>query len=406
MKNNRIVVLVVLAALLLTGCARNATTGTQAVERVVPVETVRLQEQVLLNTHLFSGRVLPARTVAVIPKAVGRVETRHVKVGDTVSAGQSILTLETKDMQRQVEQSRLALELTKANVAVNEQQSALGKASAERNKALIEQKMLTSRETFERNTALYKAGAISTLQYEQAQIMHNEEMAAYQTQLEQANFTVSEASLKALHAQLEQAQFAYEQALDALDNAVIRSPAVGVVATLTPQAGEFVSTAQPAAVIAEVSTVKIDIDIAQGLVNSLYPGKEVTVKLPAASIDVHSAIIDAITPTANAAGLYTASILLANSEQNIRPGMFAEVTIYTTIAENVYALDSRAVLERNGTKVVFVVQDGKAVAVPVVTGATSGGLVEIVAGIDAEMEIIIRGQQYVVDGGPIKVVGK
>lgn len=406
MKTNKIIVLLVLGALLLTGCSRGATTGTPAVERVVPVETVRLSQQAMLNTHLFSGRVLPNKTVAVIPKAVGRVETRQVKVGDVVSAGQVLLTLETKDMQRQVEQARLTLELTKANVAVNEQQSALAKASAERNKALIEQKMQASRESFERNTALYKAGALSSVQYEQTEMMHNEEMAALQTQLDQATFTASEASLRALHAQLDQAEWAYAQALDTLDNAIIRSPSAGVVANLTPQVGEFVTTAQPAAVIAEVNTVKIDIDIAQGLVNHLYPGKAVTLKLPAVSIDILPAAIDSISPTANAAGLYTASIMLPNTDQGIKPGMFAEVTIYTTIAENVYVVDSRAVLERNGAKVVFAAQDGKAVAIPVVTGITSGGLVEIVEGIDADMDIIVRGQQYVVDGGPIRVVGK
>jgi multidrug efflux pump subunit AcrA (membrane-fusion protein) len=341
----------------------------------------------------------------VIPKMVGRVASVRVKVGDTVPADEVLFALETTDIERQVEQSRIALQGAQANLALSQSQSSLAKASLERTRGLIGDKIAHSRTSFERNLALYEAGALSLVQFQQAEMMHKEEIAVLQNQLEQAELAASDGSLRVVEISVQQAQLAYRQALDALSNAVIRAPINGTVATVNVQTAEFASTAQPAVVLVNIDPVKIQVDVSQSLINKLYRGKEVTVRVVAADGDIRAGIIDTVSPVPNAqTGLYPISILLENQEQAIKPGMFAEVTVSTDHREDAMVIDSRAVVERGGQQWVFVAEGDRARAVKVVTGIQSGTEIEIKEGLTGDMEIIVRGQHYVQDGSLIEVV--
>ena len=405
MKSKLLLGALLFASLSLTGCIGRSTTAPPAQETFIPVEVDVTRVKDISTEHSYSGRVLPTKSIMVMPKMVGKVESVRVKVGDPVIGNQILFSLETDDIRRQVDQASIALQGAQANLSLSESQLRLAQSSFDQTKELMDSKIQLSLSTYERNKALYEAGALSAVQFSQAEMMHREEMAMLKNQLEQTEFAASGGSLRVVEISVRQAELAYNQALEALSNAVVRSPIAGTVSTVNAQVGEFVSTAQPAIVVVDIDVVKVQVDVSQTIINKLHRDKSVFVRVSAASQDIYAGVINTVSPTPNMqTGLYPVVILLKNPEQLIKPGMFAEVTVSTDYREGVLVVDSRAVVERDGQQWVFVADGDRARGIRVLTGLHASAEIEIVEGLTPDMRVIVRGQHYVQDGSLIEVV--
>ena len=96
---------------------------------------------------------------------------------------------------------------------------------------------------------------------------------------------------------------------------------------------------------------------------------------------------------------------IENTENLVKPGMFAKVEIPTATKENVLAVNSEAVVLKNAEYVVSVAQEERAVAKKVVSGLDTGAEVEIREGLQAGEQVIVKGQTLVEQGSKVKVVG-
>jgi membrane fusion protein (multidrug efflux system) len=63
-----------------------------------------------------------------------------------------------------------------------------------------------------------------------------------------------------------------------------------------------------------------------------------------------------------------------------------------------------AVLDRDGEKSVFVVEDGTAVRREVRLGPIINGKVVVYGGVQETESLVVKGQQLLLDGGPVKVI--
>jgi multidrug efflux pump subunit AcrA (membrane-fusion protein) len=340
----------------------------------------------------------------VLPKMMGKVEAVLVKVGDRVQAGETLFSLEKVDVARQVEQARLAVQAANANLSLARQQQALAAGNLSRSTELFAEKLQLSADNFARNRTLYEAGALSLVQFQQAELMFKEEQSMLRAQMEQAEFAAGDGSISLAEINLRQAQLAYTQAQDALLNTSVKATSSGVVSTVNVQAGEYVSTSQPAVVIVGIDTIKVQVDVSQMVINSIYPDMPIKALVAAAGVEVQGTVYT-VSPAPNAqTGLYPVTVLADNADHLIKPGMFAELVIETEVREGVMVIDSRAVVEREGRQVVFLVEGDRAVAVEVQTGLVSGGLLELISGINLESRVVVRGQQYLQNGSRIQIV--
>jgi|GEM_PF-4929691 len=76
---------------------------------LVPVQTVAPKTENLANTMDFIGTVSAGQTVSVMPKLTAKVLQVNVKTGDTVKAGDLLFTMDTSDLDTQVQLSQIAL---------------------------------------------------------------------------------------------------------------------------------------------------------------------------------------------------------------------------------------------------------------------------------------------------------
>ena len=241
---------------------------------------------------------------------------------------------------------------------------------------------------------------------DQARLALEQQETQLQGQLDQAEMASSDQILEVAKSQLDQAQIAYSQAQDALKDASVTSPIDGVVTGISIEAGGLASNAQPAMNIVDMNRVYVNVDVVEGLINQLGKDQGVMVTIPAISDEPFHALIDNVVPVPNArTQLYPIRIYLDNSEGAIKPGMFANVELALDVKEDVIAVPSQAIIFKDGLNVVYIVEDDKAVEKEVELGLDTGSEVEIKKGIKVKDKIIIKGQNYLANGGDVKVVG-
>ncbi len=355
---------------LLTGCgSKGNKEDAVKEEEYVPVEVGKVEKKTIYNEVTFSGKVHPDKDVMVMPKIMGKVESVNFKVGDKVNKGAILFTLDKEDVEKQVQQAKVALDGAKANY--------------EMTKENIE----NAKSTLERTRKLYEEGAAS------------------ETQLEQAQLAASDNSLEAAKASVNQAQVAYEQALDALDNIVVDSPITGIISGVNIEEGEYASNAQPSVTIVDTSKVFVQIDVSENIINQLYKDKKVRVSIPSAFSDDIEGYIDTVSPTPDPmTQLYPIKIYMDNKDNKIRSGMFAQVKLDTDIREDILVVKSEAVVNEDDEEVVYVVNEDKAVLKKVEVGLDTGEYIEIKDGLSIEDKVVVKGQNYVEDGIKVKVV--
>ncbi|ACL22522.1 efflux transporter, RND family, MFP subunit [Desulfitobacterium hafniense DCB-2] len=355
-----------------TGCGSQAAQAVVEEESYIPVEVQPAAAKTLVETVVFSGKVISDQEVSIVPKMPGKVTNINVKVGDTVQAGQVLFTMDTVDLQKSVDTAAIAVK------------------SAELSYQMTKDSLDSAKENLERQRALYEAGAISKVQFEGIE----------------DQVTSLENNLKAVQLQVEQAQLGYNQAHDAISDMTVTAPVSGTVAALNVVVGQMASQATAAVTVTQLDALYVSLSVPENIVNTLKVGQEATVIINSAGQKEIKGVLTSLAPAANQQlGLYPVKVTIENTENLVKPGMFAKVEIPTATKENVLAVNSEAVVLKNGEYVVFVVEEERAVAKKVVSGLDTGAEVEIREGLQAGEQVIVKGQTLVEQGSKVKVVG-
>jgi RND family efflux transporter MFP subunit len=371
-KNVRLLAAVLGVGLILLtgGCGSQKAAATSVEEKYIPVEVLPAKIQTLDEKTNFNGKINSDQTLNLVPKMPGKVTSVHVQVGDKVSAGTVLFTLDAVDLQKAVDQA------------------AIGVSSAETRYQQAKEQIDLAKTNLERQKQLYEAGAISKVQ------------------LEQAESQASDTSLQLAQIGVDQANLGLQQAQEALSNAVVTAPAEGTVTSVNVKTGEMASSAQPAVTMTQLSSLYVDISVPENIVNSLQLGQEAKVTIDSADVKDLTGKVSSIAPAADARTmLYAIKLAIANPEGKIKPGMFAKVEINTESRPNVLAVNSEAIVTKNGKLFVYVVENEAAVEKEVTTGLDTGAMVEVTKGLNPEEQVIIKGQTLVDQGSKVKIVG-
>ncbi len=367
MKNRLgIVLLIIVLVFAFTACSTNQTLD-EPEESFIAVEIEILQRSQLYIENNFTGRAYPGSDAYVLPTLIAEVEEVYVSVGDLVEKDEALFKLDKSNIQNQVDQANAAYQAALANLAMTTEQ------------------INAAKDAFERTKSLYEAGVVSKAQYDQAEL------------------AASEKPLSTVSKNVEQARLAYRQAVDALDNTLVKAPIQGTVTSVDIKEGQIAMNSQPAVVIMDLESMIVKINVSEGIINNLFVGQIVELKIDSADVNMQAEIIavgESVDPITN---LYKIEIALENNGL-LRAGMFAQVKINTDIRENRLSVPGNAVLEKSGQSIVYVEIDGIAYEKTVTTGLDTGRRVEIISGLEEGQKIIVKGQNYISDGSIVKVV--
>lgn len=351
------------------------------------------------------GTLAPVRTVTIGSELSGIVREVHVDVNDSVTQGQALVTLDTRNLLAKVQQYRAALQSAKANLAQSQASLKEAELKLKRMRKLnrLSQGTMPSRTELESQTATVETVKASVA-------------------VSKANVSDAEALLKTAETDL--------------SKAVIKAPIDGVILTRSVEPGYAVAATLQAVELLTLASdlraleLQVAVDEADiGVVKegqkafftvSTYPNKRFPATLRKVAYGA--------TTTENVV-TYTAYLNVDNGAMLLRPGMTASATISTADKNDVLLVPNSAFryqpklttqsrgatmpgmmprrsphaagtkkvkeLAQHGElqKTLYVLKDNKPVLVNVVTGLTDGLQTEIVSGDLTEGDQVILDQQ-------------
>ena len=152
-----------------------------------------------------------------------------------------------------------------------------------------------------------------------------------------------------------------------------------------------------------IDKVKVVVDVAEEEINKVKDGQKVEMTVGALDNKKITGKITIVPPASNQTRLFRVKIDIDNADHMLKPGMFADVNVEKGIKENVVVIPKDAILLKKHGNIVFVVDDQKAVERHVKLGITNGSGVEIVEGVKPGEKVVIKGQNLLKEGVPVKL---
>lgn len=186
---------------------------------------------------------------------------------------------------------------------------------------------------------------------------------------------------------------------------VIRAPFSGWVSLRNISTGAIVTAGTEIATISDISRIKLDFAVPETLLGSIAPGMTIEGRAAAFPDQPFRGTIASIDPVLNAeTRAVTVRALLANGDRKLKPGMLLTV-IVEAAARAAMAVPELAVVGDGNQTFVYLIEQGKAKRVEVVTGSRQGGNVEIVEGLEPGARVVTEGVVKLSDGQRVRLAG-
>jgi membrane fusion protein, heavy metal efflux system len=323
-----------------------------------PVKTI-----VMTDTVDMPGQLGPNedRTARLSAPARGRVVTVHVRIGDRVTRGQRLVTLQSE----QAAAARADLAKAVAELNARQQAATFARTALDRAERLLELK------------------SVSRQDVERARVEH-EQATSLQTQ--------AEAELERARATL--AQLGVDPDTGEM---ILRAPLTGIVLSRDAIPGAVVDPGAALVMVTDPTTLWLEIAATERAASALRVGRQVRFAVPElgserfeATIENVGGALDPATRTLPVRGL------VRNRPVTLRPAMFVTVTLPLSQSHSGVVVPDSAIQLLDERRVVFVAQaDAKGGARferrDVEVGASAGGQVQILTGVTAGDHIVIDG---------------
>jgi multidrug efflux pump subunit AcrA (membrane-fusion protein) len=332
--------------------------------------------------------------VRVGARIPGRVEELTVQVGDRVKAGQVIARLEQDDLRAAVEKARADLAAAEAKLAtVRNGARAQEIQTAEAALRQAEANRLLAQVNLDRYRQLYQDGGIALQVVDTAARDYDVTVAQVRTAREQLSLTREKYTPEDLQyavAEVAQTKAALRIAETNLGYATITAPMGGVVASVSTQQGETVTSGSAAAqaptfvTIIDLNRLQVDAYVDETDIGKVHVSQDAVFAVDAFPDREFRGKVTAIYPKAliqqNVVD-YDVVITIDNREGLLRPDMTTNTTITVAKREKVLVIPNQAVRREDGDRVVFVQEGDRLVRRPVKTGWKDKTYTEVLSGL-------------------------
>lgn len=338
--------MVLLGAAMMTGCSKKSSfTYTEA-------EAVK---QDIVNSVTATGTIEPVTSVDVGTQVSGVISKLYVDYNSVVKAGQVIAELD---------RTNLMSELSSAQASLKSAQSELD----------------YQKTNYERYKALYDKGLISANDFEQARLSYVQAQQKTQQQKESV-----------------------KKAQTNLGYATITSPIDGVVLSKEVEEGQTVassfSTPTLFKIARDLTDMRVIADVDEADIGDVKEGQRVTFTVDAFPDDTFEGQVTQVRQEATTESnvvTYEVVISAPNDDLKLKPGLTANVVIFTMEAKDVLAVPSKAlrftpreamlnsdetITDTDAKEKVWVKEGSNLKAVAVETGMTNGTLTQITKGL-------------------------
>lgn len=349
----------ILVAIGLGGCEEEIP---DVVERIRAIKTITLAEVASGQVRKYSGIIEATVSSTLSFQVSGRVQSVAVQLGDRVTEGQVLATIDTKPYELNIQAAEA--ELSKARAVLSEKQ-----------------------QQFNRRKTLFDKGWVAKAALEQAQV-------GLRSGQSQVNFAISQLNL----------------AQRDLDNTKLAAPFDGVISERTIDAFVEVGAGRKVFEINAEGALEVAFDVPETSISRITLGMPASIVFAAENTCVCNARVTKIGTSAGDANAFPVKAALLDPPATVLPGMTAELTIVLEgdKGETAYLMPIAALVPEGNPPEGFVfVYDSETSTVrktAVRLTTATNNMVGVMEGIKAGDVIAVAGVSFLKDGQKVKLM--
>ncbi|GIV07080.1 MAG: hypothetical protein KatS3mg017_0282 [Fimbriimonadales bacterium] len=351
-----------------------------------------------------AARTQPAQTEAQINAAKAALEAARARLRALQTGARP---QERQQAEQAVAAARANFELAQANYQRAQrlyQQGAIPKQQLDSAKTAFEAAQAQLRQA-EETLSLVREGPRREDIEAAEQAVRQAEEAYRQALLGKAQDELTQQRVDAARAALQQARAQVALLKQQLADTVIRAPFDGVVANRFVEVGTMVGAGTPVARIVTVDRLYFEAVLPEVLLRDIKPGMPVETRVDAFPNRVFLGRLEAIYPAvADQARNLRIRISLANpADLPLKTGLFARGEIRLREYKNVPLTPKLALIEKGGVTRIFVVENGVAKQRQLKVVAVNTEVV-YATGVQPGESVVVRGQDLLSDGQPVRIL--
>ncbi len=337
-----------------TAAADSGTTGGSTSNVNLPVVAEEVVDGDLVLSVNTTGQVRSDAEGRLRAEVAGAVEKVHVRPGDRVRKGQLLVELDPRPFDLAVEEAQVAVDLATLQHQDN-----------------------------------YRPDSLATGQ-----------MPA-KTRLDAS---VTRSGLAAARVRLARARFERERA-------TIVAPFDGTIDRLNVVPGDRISAGQDITTIVDLRNLRIEAAVLEHDLPLIKVGGEAVITSAALAGQSFTGRVAAVLPLVDSTTRAGRAHVRTVGNGTLRPGMYADVRLEAQRLAGRRLVPTRAIIERDGRPLVFVIKDGRAQWTYIVPGRSNGRETEVLPDSVSGLVPVQPGDQVIVEGhltlthdAPVRVV--
>jgi HlyD family secretion protein len=394
----------VLATVLATGCSKAPEKEPEVTVQAATAKTDTISRIVTAEVILY-----PLNQAAITPKITAPVKKFYVNRGATVRRGQLLAVLENGDLQGAVLDNKGSYQQAQGNYETTTRSSLPEELQKSEDDVKTAKETLDAQQKlYDNRVSLYEQGALARKDLDQAAVSLAQARGQYDVAVKHLNALKSGIELeqvKSAEGQLTSAKGKYLGAEAQLSYSEIRSPIAGVVTDRPIYEGEIATPSSPIITVMDLTQVIAKAHIPEEEAALLKKGNPASLTLPEKDEPVQGKVTlvsPALDPNSTTVEVW---IQAPNSDQSLRPGISAKVSMISETVPNALVVPAAAILTAaDGSSSVMVIgSDGRANKRDVQTGIRQGDQIQIKSGLNAGERVVTTGAYGLPDKTKVRV---
>ena len=398
---NSIPPLALIAALLVgslgvTACNDSPATAVPATDN--PARQVRLvpaMETEAARVVSASGTLAADDQFILGTKVVGRLSEITVDLGSRVKKGQAIARIDQSDYRLRVEQADAALQQSRVRLGLpasgNSDQLVVEQTSLVRQAAAV---LKEARLSHDRMVELWERKLIARAELDTAVSQLTVAEGRYQDAIEE---------VRNRQAVLVQRRSELEIARQLLGDTAIVSPIDGAVSERQAAVGQYLPAGAPVVTLVRTDPLRLRLAVPEREAGLVRAGQTVNLTVEGDPNKYQGRVARISPAIAESSRTLMIEAEVPNGQGALRPGSFAKAEIVIEAGQRVVTVPADAIVTFAGIEKVLAVADNAAVEKRVRTGRRIDDRIEIVEGIAAGDEVVVRPGNLVA-GEPVQVI--
>lgn len=374
----------IIGAVLLAGCGGAPENRPQpaAEPRPLSVRVVRAENSNWETTREITGTVRARTSAEIASRLTAYVRQVRVQVGEAVRAGQTLVVLDSRDLEAALRQALQAQQ--EATAARAEAENAIAAASAQ---------LELARVTHSRMQELFAKKSISNQEYDEA---------AAKLRLAEANHQMALARRRQVEAKIGQAAEAVKNAEIARSWAEITAPFAGVVTEKRVEEGKLAVPGAVLLVLEQSGSYRLEVPVEESLLPRLRRGQSVEVMLDALDQTLRAPIGEIVPQLDPGSRAGLVKIDLPPLPQ-LKTGMSGRAR-FPAGMEQVLAIPEGALRRQGALELIFVAEQGQARSRLITVGESRDGRVRVLSGLSAGEAVVYPLPATLADGARVEVL--